>query len=105
MSRLTRTISTLRRPLQSRSSWRAVVTPPKPPPRITILVLWVMVMSHLFGSHCHLFVLVWAYAWTFCFVFKIGSPYPHVLQRNQSVLVLFIYTRPFTTQARGNEIG
>src|SRR5262245_45077573 len=38
LSRLTRTISTSRRRLQSCSRWPAVTTPPKPPPRITILV-------------------------------------------------------------------
>src|SRR5215472_1479910 len=47
LSRLTRTISTSRGRLQSRSRWRAVVTPPKPPPRITIRVFRDMGMSDL----------------------------------------------------------
>src|SRR5690349_13890076 len=34
LSRLTRTISTSGRPRKSPSRWRAVATPPKPPPRI-----------------------------------------------------------------------
>ena len=36
LSRLTRTISTSGRRRQSPSRWRAVATPPKPPPRITM---------------------------------------------------------------------
>src|SRR5262249_3449074 len=38
LSRLTSTISTSGRRLQSFSRWRAVYTPPKPPPRITMRV-------------------------------------------------------------------
>src|ERR1700730_773835 len=37
LSRLTRTISTSGRRRQSPSRWRAVATPPKPPPRIRML--------------------------------------------------------------------
>src|SRR5262249_6191240 len=60
LSRLTRTISTSSRRRQSRSRCRAVVTPPKPPPRITTRVfggrpapepfVWDEAMPHLLGD-------------------------------------------------------